>query len=621
MLGCGSDRQVMSSVPAEQIAAADAALNQAARTAQRYLLSPLLFLRSVSGIERVVEAYHRALFVIERRSAVVRYGPASAEETPAALPDVARVELWQGTPAQIAATSRVTVVCADCRGRGEVPCPDLARKRHEPCSDCVGTGRRVAGVRGDKKCIRCRGTGMLGCRTCEGGVFMCRACGNSGLRSAWIEVHTEERLQVTAERSHPLAQAHPRLLNATDFKDGPWPHRLLSDERFSGKPTGWPEMLAPVLDPRTERVRSTQLQVFGATRFRIRYASAMGQGVLCFDERGNGPLKESTWQPLIWRSRLVMGAAGVCALAAIVVTLRFVAQHAWFDRFGHGGWGLLLGLLAAPLVAAAVAEGLLPKPARRPRWLAVPSMLAGALWLAIGLLFTLDQPSSVRAEAALRQGDLERAGMEAEALHLFQRETDSSKRVLDAVHSQRFAAADTLEQRIELAAATWSSAELRDQAWESVRRDCEQLIERAALAHDAKRLVQIQLLTQTHLPLLAQRASLQASLVRAADCLQSLDIDCALREEQAARVNGVAPGALDAPREHARTELQGQLAMELKTSRVSKNPVERHVALTKALKVAEQLAALTGQESEPSRAHLLQKLKRAASHREHKDRR
>lgn len=603
----------MSSAPADPtVAAADAVLSRAARSARRYLLSPLMFLRSVGGIERVVQAYHRARFIIERRSAVVCYGPAPAGSVPSAPPDPTRIDLWQAEPAQVADASRVTVTCVECKGIGQSPCPELARKRHMLCSDCAGTGQ-VAGARGDKKCSRCRGSGLLGCRTCFGGFIPCRLCEGSGRRSAWIEIRSEKHLQVKAERGHPLAQANSRLLQANDFDGGPWPHTLLSDEIIQGSPARWPLVLHPTLDPRTERVLWTRLQVFGEGKLRIRYTTAIGQGVLSFDEQGNGPLAESALRPLIWRTRLVWGAVGVCALGALVLTLRFITQHVWFARFGHGGWGLLLGLLAAPLVGAAVAEGLLPKGLRRPRRIIAPSLLAGTLGLAVSLLFALERPSSARAEAALRQGDLERASTEAEALRESHGETEASAHILDAVHGQRFAAADTLEKRLELAAAAWSSAELRTQAWASVQRDCERLIAEAVFARDAKRLADIQQLTQPYLPEIAQRAAQQAAIARAEACLQSQDIDCALREERAARGQGAILDALAPARDRARAVLQGQLAADVKAARSSRSPTERHTALTHALKVAEQLKALTGEEPEPSREQLAMQLKQAAS--------
>jgi hypothetical protein len=235
------------------------------------------------------------------------------------------------------------------------------------------------------------------------------------------------------------------------------------------------------------------------------------------------------------------------------------------------------------------------------------------LWLAVGLLFGLDRPSIVRAEAALRQGDLERASIEAEALHATQRQTEASARVLDVVHSQQLASADTLEKHIELASASWSSAELRTQAWASVQRDCERLIESAILTRDAKRLADIQQLVQPYLPEIARRAAQQAAIVRAEACLQSQDVGCALREEQEARGKGATSDALGPLRERARATLQSQLAVDVQTSRRSRDPAERHTSLVHALKVAEQLAALTGEEPSPSREQLSILIKKASS--------
>ena len=603
----------MSSAQNDTIAAADAALARAASFAGPYYLTAKDFLGSVHRVRRVTQVYHRALFALYRRTAVVCYGAADTNDAPVNPPDPANIDPWSSDPEHIAAASRVVISCTSCAGRGAVPCPDLQRKKHENCSDCSGTGQ-VAGVRGDKKCVRCRGTGTLGCRICQAGLVPCLLCTGKGRHAAWIEVRTEKLLRVVAENRHPLARTHARLEQPEDFEQGPWPYPKLADERCAGLPADCPSALRPQIDERTERLVASRVQVFGQGRIRVHYGTALGEGVLLFDERGNGPLPGSDLRPLSFRKRLIQAIAGCGLLFAMFQAWRYSAQHEWFWEYGHGGWILLLGILSALCAAVATYYGSLTKAARSSRQLLAPSVVTGILCSLTALVSNFDRPSGARAESALLQGDLRRARLEAEALQAVQRDLDSSAAVLDKLHQHDLRTADDFEKQLRVTEVRWFSPGLHDRVVEEVRKSGSEELDRAIQSHDIEKLKRLEKLTDGRFPALHLRANQQLAIALGQQCLRAQDAECVFREAKHAEELGVSGESTAVMKQAAGALLHDEFAASMRTVHASKRPQDARVALDAAMKAAQRIGSLIGESTQPSVDELSAKLKRVNAH-------
>ncbi|QSQ19488.1 hypothetical protein JY651_29740 [Pyxidicoccus parkwayensis] len=345
-------------------------MEQKARTAAvrwaRWRLGPLGFRELITRVDLETLRYGRLITRYAVRKGVWKEeaftGGANALGRMMALE---ALDLWSGTPEELAARTSHTVGCGTCAGSGQVTCPTCEGTLRASCSGCGGSGRRMSRARKNYRmvtCQECRGNGTKKCVRCSKGWVGCSTCGGSGRMRRWLKVTTSEHTQVGVWPEDERLRGHPGLLRGspkalqwrgartleTRKHDGPLPESQLGPE---AEAAGFPAMrasLEPRLEPLRARVLSQTLEVFEAPSATVHYAFAGRPGfikLLGSDFRAT-PARDS--RPFIHRTGWLLGVFFLAYLGAGFLLKAFADRNEFYRH--HSSRGLVelasLGLIS-----------------------------------------------------------------------------------------------------------------------------------------------------------------------------------------------------------------------------------------------------------------------------------
>jgi hypothetical protein len=584
-----------------------AAVACAARAARGYSMRAKTFRASVTSVQPRTEEYWRALFLIERRDVVLRMSPGQPGADRRSLrpmPDPTQVDPWSVDSSQLERESRVVTLCPHCQGAKETSCARCQGSARTRCRRCGGDGKVLGERKFLKNCPDCRGKGDVRCSSCRAGRVPCHVCGADGLVAAWLAVEVSTSSLVRSGPENAALHVHRDIASPKDFDAGPqrWPHRLLEDtQTVAALPDHVPAGLLPPLDARTERITQARAQRFQATVFRVNYETAFSKGFLEVSGQPPAVSRSSHTRPLQRRQALLWGTLALSLSSALLFWRAYASVHPWFSLHGAGEAVFWLSLLAAALASLSVARITLPHRTHTPARIWGPLWGTAAVALVTVVLALTSLPSLAHARRALKEGRLPEARTEALALVEIRREVQAAEALLDTLHLQEVRAAPDLATLAGKVRETWYSPQARKEAADRLREQA--LLEESRLHEKGppEALEHLALLTSRDAPEVQARAHRRAKLLRAAACLDTGDLPCAVR---ALRDATQSPEEEYQPlRDRALQALRAHLQAQVK-----KNPqlphCERERAWASTLELVRQAQGISPTSLSPSEKEL-----------------
>lgn len=493
--------------------------------------------RLITDTTRYIDAYSRALHLIERRAVSLHMAPAPSRRAGPVhhVPNPARLDPWSCDPAQIEDASRVIATCPTCDGAETVACGRCSGSARVSCGNCGGSGR-VQGSRSMKNCPECRAKGTVTCGSCSGGRVPCSPCGATGKVSAWLSI---SQTRISQVRVHPVGAAalvHKKLDSPRDFDAEPetWVNTLTSDTGTQEPMTDLPEELDAELKPVADRVLSTRVQSFSSVVHRFAYEATRMTGHVEIAGVPPAVSGSSNWRPLRIRQGLAAATAICLGLASFALVGSYGARHSWYAAYGHGGIIGAVGTVIALAVAIVVAGLLLPRRlwSRGRVW--APLALAGAAALSFGVLWKFPGPSAAGAKKALAEKNLNRAEVEANALRELKIDGTAGSEVLDDLHIERLTGVKTFEQLAHMVAEPWNLEARRKVALRVLGEIAEQKRGEFYAAKNLPGLVSLQQSIGELDPAARDNIAAFAMLLRAEKCVPEKDCSCTTNRLKAA---------------------------------------------------------------------------------------
>lgn len=602
------DENADESVP-DQTEAEVAALLCALQAAPGVWLTQHTLQRLVTDTSRYIDAYSRALHLIERRAVSLHMAPAPSRRAGPVhhLPDPARLDPWSCDPAQIEDASRVIATCPTCDGVETVACGRCRGSARVTCGYCRGSGR-VQGARSMKNCAACRGKGDVACDGCSKGRVPCGPCSATGKVSAWLSI---SQTRISQVRVHPMGAAalvHKKLESPRDFDAGPeaWVNTMTSDTGTVEPMTDLPSELEPELRPVMDRALSTRVQEFSSVVHRFTYEATRMTGHV--EVAGVPPAvsASSNWRPLRIRQGLAATTAVCLGLASFALVGSYGARHAWYETYGQGGLVGTIGTVIAIAAAVVVAGLLLPRRlwSRGRVW--APLGLAGVAALSLGVLWRVPGPSAAGAKKALAEKNLARAQVEADALRELKIDWTGGSEVLDDLHMERLKGITTFAQLAAVVAEPWNLEGRRKIAFQVFGDVVEQKRIELYGAKNLAGLVSLQQSVGELLPSARDNIGAFAMLLRADKCVPEKDCSCTANNLKAAAAVEATKAEVTRLHDQAVPAFAAAIK-ELVTSAAqsappapARDPHERQAALRQALQLAKCYADLAGAPSDPA---------------------
>lgn len=361
------------------------------------------------------------------------------------------LDLWSGTPEELASRTSHLTECRTCSGGGRVTCPSCHGTLRANCSGCGGSGRRMSRARKSYRmvnCSECRGNGKKKCVRCSQGRVGCPPCRGSGHMRRWLRVTTTQYTQVGIWPDDPRLRAHPGLTRGspqallwrgartleTLEHDGPIPSSRLGPEAEAAGFVAARPSLEPALEPLRGRVLSQTLEVFEAPSATVHYSFAGRPGfikLLGSDFRAT-PARDT--RPFSDRFAWLVGVFFMSFFGAVFLVNAFTERHDFYRRHPSAGFvalaalGLVPGcwLLTASWLRRRRADG--SKSARR--WHDRLGLgIAGLCILTVLGCFAFVRPSTRALTRLTASGALDLAELHASAL---QAEGDTSAAFIGA---------------------------------------------------------------------------------------------------------------------------------------------------------------------------------------------
>lgn len=417
----------------EAVEPSEASIREALRVWGRSVPgAPLRLDELITGIEACDEVMVRVATEVVRRDLVERRAvPDGRVQRSQPAIDPATLDPFAEPASEIRRKTEHRSRCATCRGAGVFACPTCAGSGRARCSVCGGSGRDYSRSKRGAKCKGCKETGVVPCWTCSGTAKVaCPECNASGEQVAWLEYVESTRTSVAFAEKSPTLRAHPRLceerfLSQRDLdaftlfvtvqhKDAIPPSFL---EEADAKSLAH---IAPVTDPRLERIRAQQFLRFGVVRRDVRYEMCGASGTVSLSGATLvGASSPDALHPIYRRLKLLGGVAFGLIVFASVWYSAFAGPTAYFARANSWiGWISTGGVVAALLAAASGLRRLRPGS----RWW--PSSLfekgcAASFVVALvcaPLIAFVGRPTVSGARADIAAGDFMRADSVVEAL-------------------------------------------------------------------------------------------------------------------------------------------------------------------------------------------------------------
>lgn len=593
----------------------EAAIQCAARAGRRYLVTAGSFRRSITSVEHSQESYERALHLIEHRAVVRRITSASAGRTRTIepLPNPADVDPWAVDLDKIEKDTHVVAECPSCSGSKQMLCTDCGGSTRVRCSGCSGRGR-VSGQRGRKNCPDCRAKGDRKCVSCRSGKVDCSTCRATGRVESWLAIQGATLKRVCIHSQTPASEVHADLESPQNFDSGAatWKNELISDSgTVVGVTTALPPTLLPTLDARAERILTSRVQKFTSHVFRIKYKTALSEGILTVSGQPPSLAPSSNVEPLVARRRTILGVSGLLTLSTLATTASYYSRHPWFAQYGNGQLVLILMLLTSLCAAIACAVGLLAPQARSKRLLLFTVLISVLLSAATAAAYHRTGPTSQVAMAALQAGDRDRARITAQALYELGIDRSHGGAILDALHLEDFRAAKTLEEQSRQVHATWYSPENQRVAIQAMQplilRESERLFtEKSADSFDQLTRQMADLVQ----PADQERLAWQSALLRADACSDERKGECVAAQLAVAQKHGAPLQVMQQLQRKASAALTRDLSRAVERSESTKSLDSRKLALQDALRLSLQLQPLSVRAPEPTAASITKQLAR-----------
>ncbi|SEU26658.1 hypothetical protein SAMN05443639_112131 [Stigmatella erecta] len=361
------------------------------------------------------------------------------------------LDLWSGTPEELAARTSHPVGCRRCSGDGLVTCPSCHGTLRAKCAGCGGTGKRMSRARKNYRmvnCQQCRGNGQKKCVRCSKGQVGCSPCQGSGRMRRWLKVATVHHAHVGIWPDDPWLSAHPGLKQGSPHAAQWQGARTVASWEHAGRipPSQLgPEAealgffparasLEPGLEPLRTRVLSQRLEVFEAPVATVHYAFAGKKGFLKLLGSGFRPTPVRDTRPFRHRFACLLGVFFVSLFGAVFLTGAFTERQLFYGRHPAAGLVALASLGFVPGFGLMTASWLRR---RRPdgsmlakRWQdRLGFGLAGPCALAVLACFLFVRPSVQELSRLTAAGQLEQAELHASAL---QGEGNTSAAFIDA---------------------------------------------------------------------------------------------------------------------------------------------------------------------------------------------
>jgi hypothetical protein len=405
----------------------------------RWRLGPVGFRELITQADIETVRYGRLLTRYGVRTGSWVEEPFRGDSVPSGAPlEAESLDLWSGTPEELAERTSHPVGCRACSGKGWVTCPSCHGTLRANCPGCGGTGRRMSRARKSYRmvnCQQCRGNGKKKCVRCSKGQVGCSPCRGAGRLRRWLRVKTVEHTHVGVWPDDPRWSAHPGLKQGSLYA-GQWQGaRTLASWAHEGRLS--PAELGPeaeaagflpvrvALEPRMEplrtRVLSQRLEVFEAPSATVHYAFAGKKGFLKLLGSDFRPTPVRDTRPFRHRFACLLGVFFLSFFGALFLTGAFTERHPFYGNHPSAGLVVLASLGLVPGLGLMTASGLRRRGlegSRRVRrwhdwlgplavWPCAFTVLACFLWV---------RPSVHELARLTAAGQLEQAGLHASAL-------------------------------------------------------------------------------------------------------------------------------------------------------------------------------------------------------------
>lgn len=442
------------------------ALDAAYQQAKPMQPSKAAFIRCVDNVRLETDRGARAVYEVLRKEVVLHTSPAygSKPRDCEGLPP-RPMDPW--APAAVGdPASGVIITCTECEGAKKTLCACCDGEGRVECDECGGSGR-VMGVRGPRNCPRCRAKGDVKCKECRAGRVECASCEKVGRVKVYWTVASSQRTEIVADDPHGLCDSDDSV-------------RV---EDTVASPSSLPASLRLALDPVTERIGSSRVEVYERPSAIIDYKLPTGRGVIQV-VGANPRVVEARKAPFRRRKRIVQIGSGLLAFGLLLAVGSYLSRHEWYAR--EGSWGKLLlltalGWLFARWTLMPLTLGKRALPAVR--WREPIAALSILLVVFTGIYF-LSGPSAAHAAELLRAGQTDAAELEASAVMSASNGSATAPRVLDEVHLKRALSSNSFDALEGWLGQTWYSAEPRERLAAELRGKLQQLLASARVAHD-----------------------------------------------------------------------------------------------------------------------------------------
>ncbi len=556
---------------------------------------PRTFVRLATGRVRS-DQYARALHEIERRTLQRKTAPAyDSKASEVRRPPSTQVDPWSVDPATIE-QQRVVCQCPDCLGEKRVNCNACEGTTRARCAQCAGGGR-VHGQRG-KNCPSCRGTGERKCSECRGGLAPCVTCDKIGRVEAWLTLTREVRRVVCTGGAAAGIGVHGAF-NQPDNFDAPsvWPADCVDDR--TGPSLELPGALAPALDPTTDRIRRSRIQVFATRVGRVELPTLLGTAVLEVSGRepAVGHVQDSTLRYRRWLS--VAAGLGVFA-GGFIILRQYETQHEWFAK--EGATGVMFPLSVVAAVAACF--GVLGLTLGRRGWSVigtwVPLSLAASLLTASAVVSTIVVPTAHAALARYESGDVDGARREADAALMYAEQESAAGAVIDRIRLDAVrSSADVHYVERLIDERSWFDAEQRRAAEESLKSLLRADVETSVAARDARELRAIRPRLEALAPDLLPNVDAHVIALEMAECAASQSWSCVATLTAEAQHANVPAELWESTREAAARALRSVITSEMESASAALSADTRVATLQSATDHASTLAAFAPASVEP----------------------
>jgi predicted outer membrane lipoprotein len=275
------------------------------------------------------------------------------------------LDLWSGTPEELASRSSHLESCGRCSGSGQVTCPSCHGTLRADCSGCGGSGQRMSRARKNYRmvnCSDCRGNGKKKCVRCSKGSVGCSPCRASGRMRRWLKVTTTERTQVSLWPEDSRLHAHPGLARGsphalqwqgartleTREHDGPIPPARVGPEAEAAGFLSARPSLEPGLEPLRGRILSQTLEVFEAPSATVHYAFSGSQGYITLLGSDFRPTPARDTRPFTYRFAWLLGVFFASFFGAVFLVNAYAERHDFYRRHPSSGFVALASLGLIP---------------------------------------------------------------------------------------------------------------------------------------------------------------------------------------------------------------------------------------------------------------------------------